>query len=655
MTSFLFGSFFLGNLRDGLCYKLSKSTLSVLFFIMCGFHTFAQNKPVLFQSPLWLKSDDVQPKGDKLALATQEEQLKQYFNFNEILPFSKSKFAQKTKNIVANQSSLFVVYKGQSQEIDLVQLQKGNFKVQLTSKKIQLDKEIQLNKTTPENGMIVSCFFNKNAIISKKLGTLTLSDALYQDAKGENQIMELIYLPAFLTGLEKNKIESYLALKYGISLLGNKNYYASSGQKIWDAKKNSDYNHHVTGLGLDQFFGLQQKQSGNHQHDGLYIGFTKLERSNVKNTAAIPDQTFLLWGDNGKTQQFDDPKEQPYATMGKQWKMQVTSKSQAALSPKTQLLIDKKEMVFSGVEKLGTQTWLVIDSSSSKLNFATAQYYKTTRDTKENLVFDNVSWKNNGNSFFTWVKAPAFFVVSDVSFTACQSGNTKKGILKLAIAGGVAPFSISIQSEQFEKELSVTDRNTTLTDLSFGNYTVVVTDAMQAKYTTSFVVDAYHTDVVQLDKTYLKEDTKPLVITPTVIDAERIASYEWLFEGASVSKETTYTAEDIGNYTLMVTTKEGCKVELPFQVTAHKPAMQSPWVIYPNPVEYGQTYSLQFALAKASAVQYSIHDLNGKIIKMVDLGTIKEHLQVENPLPIGNYLITISIDGKTETTKLIIK
>lgn len=114
---------------------------------------------------------------------------------------------------------------------------------------------------------------------------------------------------------ERNRILSYLAIKYGITLGINgtsQDYVDSSGTVIWDQSENTGiYNFDITGIGRDDNSDLNQKQSKsiNSESDGvgeirglLTMGLTEIHDTNNENistnTDTFEDQNFLLWGNN---------------------------------------------------------------------------------------------------------------------------------------------------------------------------------------------------------------------------------------------------------------------------------------------------------------------------------------------------------------------
>ena len=89
---------------------------------------------------------------------------------------------------------------------------------------------------------------------------------------------------------QREQIESYLGIKYGIHL--NHNFYDSNGDIIWNKATNSAYHNMVTGIGKDPCSGLVQLESKNSNRDAILI---------VQGSEDyITDGEFLLWGTNGQ-------------------------------------------------------------------------------------------------------------------------------------------------------------------------------------------------------------------------------------------------------------------------------------------------------------------------------------------------------------------
>lgn len=119
----------------------------------------------------------------------------------------------------------------------------------------------------------------------------------------DQNLYEMIFIPRKAKKMELNKIHSYLAIKYGISL--DKGIYYSSDEKvIWDPEKHKDYLYRATGLGRDDGNELYQKQSSNQADLFLTIGMNDINRTNADNASAIDDHNFVMWSDDNKGMSF---------------------------------------------------------------------------------------------------------------------------------------------------------------------------------------------------------------------------------------------------------------------------------------------------------------------------------------------------------------
>ena len=127
----------------------------------------------------------------------------------------------------------------------------------------------------------------------------------------EVDLAELVIYKSALTASERNKVESYLAVKYGFTLdqsaANGNDYTSSNGTVIWDRASNTGNAANITGIGRDDGSALNQKQSKSVNTTGLLTiyngnGYTAgaFPATNAVNTNTFSaDQSFLLIGDNG--------------------------------------------------------------------------------------------------------------------------------------------------------------------------------------------------------------------------------------------------------------------------------------------------------------------------------------------------------------------
>ncbi|GHV24602.1 hypothetical protein FACS1894176_01280 [Bacteroidia bacterium] len=115
-------------------------------------------------------------------------------------------------------------------------------------------------------------------------------------------IQEVIRYNAGLSATEIQKVESYLAVKYGITLdqTSPRDYLSSNGSVIWSASTAGSYNKDITAIGRDDDSSLNQKQSTSINGDILTIGYTTIASSNGANPNAFPsNNAFLSRANNG--------------------------------------------------------------------------------------------------------------------------------------------------------------------------------------------------------------------------------------------------------------------------------------------------------------------------------------------------------------------
>lgn len=121
------------------------------------------------------------------------------------------------------------------------------------------------------------------------------------DASYGGDILEVITYDARNNDADRRKIESYLAIKYGITLGTNGtslDYVDSNGATIYTAS--AGYNFDIAGIGRDDFAQLNQKQSKTvNKVDDITIGLTDILATNNLNTNTFAaNRRFLVWGNN---------------------------------------------------------------------------------------------------------------------------------------------------------------------------------------------------------------------------------------------------------------------------------------------------------------------------------------------------------------------
>ncbi|MBP6430974.1 MAG: gliding motility-associated C-terminal domain-containing protein [Ferruginibacter sp.] len=210
-------------------------------------------------------------------------------------------------------------------------------------------------------------------------------------------LAEVIIYSNTLTAAERNRVESYLAVKYGFTLnqlaANNNNYVASNSTITWDRAANSTYANNITGIGRDDATALSQKQSKSINSAALVTLYNGVYASgnfpvdNASNTNTFSnDLSFLITGDNGGTTALDQ-----CALSGAIHRMQrIWKASKTGSFSDVTIAVDQSSVPT-------TTTKLLVSANPAFPGGATSVYTLTAANGK---LFTNVTL--NHNDYFTF-------------------------------------------------------------------------------------------------------------------------------------------------------------------------------------------------------------------------------------------------------------
>lgn len=148
--------------------------------------------------------------------------------------------------------------------------------------------------------------------LDRRSGISVIGNADAGTTTSENfagEVMEIIVLsrPAgangtALSAVEINKINTHLAIKYGVALeTAQQQYLLSDNTMIYNslATGYTGYNKDIYGLARDDDSGLYQKQSMSTDKPSLVVSLGSFRETNAENTGTMPDKHALLFGANG--------------------------------------------------------------------------------------------------------------------------------------------------------------------------------------------------------------------------------------------------------------------------------------------------------------------------------------------------------------------
>lgn len=243
----------------------------------------------------------------------------------------------------------------------------------------------------------------------------------------KGRIPEVLAYDRQLTDAEMARVNTYLAIKYGITLgqgngavgsnNANYNYVAGDGTIIWNATTNTAYKYNIAGIGHDVCQDLYQKQSKSVRPDEVLTisGGTSISTTNANNNASLADKGFLMWGSNNLSTSFGvnyTPTSYTpvggYYRMNRVWKVQESGTIGAvtvAVGEGKHLLVSNDPTFGTGV----TEVALTDDGNgnlTASFDFTSGQYF----------TFGNEAFAPGcvaGGNIRVWLKADAGISVGD--------------------------------------------------------------------------------------------------------------------------------------------------------------------------------------------------------------------------------------------------
>jgi len=180
----------------------------------------------------------------------------------------------------------FVVYRTDDNlaERGIWQLRFANDSVfGLTTRRIVFpDNSIPYSQTNRLKRVLHSIKYHfKDPIEEGATLTLGYSDSLHYNGL----VSEYLLFDTVLSGINYSKWQSYLGIKYGITLKRT-NYYNSNGEVVWNYDRYPHLSHRIIGLGYDTVTGLNQRQAIT-EDSLLEIGYTSSRYQTPEHGSAL--------------------------------------------------------------------------------------------------------------------------------------------------------------------------------------------------------------------------------------------------------------------------------------------------------------------------------------------------------------------------------
>ncbi len=461
-------------------------------------------------------------------------------------------------------------------------------------------------------------------------------------------IPEVILFKRVISPKERQQVESYLAIKYGIPLNQELpvSYLNSRGNVTWDAELNEAYNRNIAGIGRDDLSGLNQHVSVST----LTPGIMKIGLLNE-----LKDNSYVIWGDNGGSLSFDE--EPGIRKLKREWKISAFNSNSNDIA----LFLETDMMSLNEINPLddGEIFWLMADrSGTGKYPFRQTDYFqcRPLSSTGSIIRFSPVviDADHSGNDVFTIIAAPAFFARSILLSPTCRSALS--GIIETEICGGEPPFDFvlkGVSDSRFHVSYRGSEREHIFEDIRQGAYFLTVTDSENHTYSEKLWVSNTASWKTQMGRQYTFREGEGLVLDASEGMPELNFIYSWTTPEGSLFNSSVMTISQPGVYLLSVTDEDNCNSTQEISVRQTGESVFRITDLYPNPVN--GWFTVRIMLDRETDVNVIITDATGRILKQILMQNDRFYRYKDMIRQPGIYFITLMSEGEKQTLRLIVQ
>ncbi|BDB52317.1 hypothetical protein GENT11_06290 [Flavobacterium ammonificans] len=227
--------------------------------------------------------------------------------------------------------------------------------------------------------LMTSFALQDNAPISAQ----SISFQAGQARSWQGPIAEIITFQNQATTNQQNIVETYLGIKYGISV--GHDYVIPDGTIVWNRTANIAYHNNVFGIGRSDSQGLHQRQSFSTSFTGKFITVGNNSVIGTTNAATVgnnipTDNTYLILGDNNAPILYEETLTGDYYPLLRKWRVSNTGITAATkISVPAFGNTSPNALPYSNIDRFDAETvYLVIDTDGDG-NFANATYTAMTK------------------------------------------------------------------------------------------------------------------------------------------------------------------------------------------------------------------------------------------------------------------------------------
>ena len=644
---------------------------ALVSLVCCLFiDSFGQTRGDIAVPKVWLRADidttesvwkDVSGHENHAQLATSHSSDQLLFNFNPTRTFMEnSNFSSIPFSLEGlSETTFMIVYQpGDTTERGIIGTKDGlERNVMVTTSRVLgpdsvIDVFEQGNRFVTMNTITQSW---EEAKLPGEGASLTLGGITGTEEVNnfEGEIAEVLVFDQVIPFLNKVQYETYLGIKYGISLR-ERNYVSSAESVLWKAEENAEFSHRITGIGRDDYFKLYQKQSKNSLDTAnfLLISAGTTQKDNRSNSAIFSDQDFILWGDNDQSlvDRKGEGEDSILSVLDRKWLVTVNGPTANTISNNIQ--IDLSQMP---VDSLGF--WLVIDrSGSNNFSIDNIEYIQADSISEDSIAFyNNIKWDpdRSGRDNFSFARMQDLFaVVRTVNRPVCK--DPESGVVMIDVIKGEGPYEFFWQLEESEEGQKFNSEDSlTIDGLVAGSYNLKVKDSRGVTFERVKLMDMVDGLPVDLGPDQKLQEGNEIVLDATAGIPDSVeVTYDWESSYGFSSTKGKVTIAETGIYRVFVTNKANGCVFSDEIVISGSPIQRLE--VFPNPINRNEIFNVSISLKEEQNIQLSFFDAKGNLHAEYESKGRSEYQFQVSLNKSGHFTMVVETPEGSNTKRIII-
>lgn len=588
---------------------MTRFFIKVLIFFSA--FSFGQVDFIKNNASLWLKNDTINNCTS--------------YNNNCILNQLESDY-----RIYSNDFSFFIAFKTENNiNKDIVSLKYGNKRIKISNKYVTKQNDTITVLDDNRKAKIVS-YIHSDATFSKK-GKLKID--LLDNQTSNDDILEIIYIPKVISDFSKEKIETYLSLKYGLSLKENQIYRGVKNDTLWNPNSLLNFSKDVTGIGNDFENFYNKKEAFNYNLSGLEISTDSIFYNN----------NYALWGHNNKSEVIVNSSD----LSNENFRIWHFNKKIDSLDNRTFNLKIKQSYLNEVVDSIAynEKFYMYISNynTGNDIELYTGNYYEGLIDTNNDFIFNDVILENN--SRFIFIKAPDMNLVAR-NISICD----KPERIVFDFDGIDYPIDLTIKNDSFFRSYKVKDKSFYIDDLGTGIYQVEMKNTFGANKTTTIEIKNQNIFDIELSKKWILNEDGLVDVYPNERADNKALQFTWIQENKVLGNSATIQLNKIGFYSLLVTDGK-CQEKFDFEVVT---SSTNEILLYPNPAKVDSDVFIKIPEMELDIVDLKVNDINGRLIDYLQPEKLDKNLLKLKFKREGVFIITVKTQNLVKTYKVII-